>query len=142
MGFSEIYGVSFLSIILLISITVIYGTVDSNLNNILSANDDHAYYLLQKSKENFTIQYEGIDSGIVNLTVINNGNIFEDSSKWTVIFEGDVINNPVIETTYMEPLSRTQVYIETIYNSSTIDDKRVVVSGEFGTTFTKIIDVS
>lgn len=37
MGFSEIYGVAFLSIILLISLNVIYGTFESNLNNILSA---------------------------------------------------------------------------------------------------------
>ncbi|AVB76128.1 flagella protein F [Methanococcus maripaludis] len=144
MGFSEIYGVAFLSIILLISLTVIYGTVDSNLNNILSANDDHAYNLLKKSKENLTVQYEGIDSdsGILNITVVNNGNILEDASKWTVIFEGDVVNNPLIEKTYVEPLSRTQIYIETIYNSTTIDDKRVLVSGEFGTTFVKTIDVN
>uniref|UniRef100_A9A6Z9 Flagella protein F n=1 Tax=Methanococcus maripaludis (strain C6 / ATCC BAA-1332) TaxID=444158 RepID=A9A6Z9_METM6 len=141
MGFSEIYGVAFLSIILLISITVIYGTVDSNLNNILGANDDHANYMLKKSKENLTIQYEGIDSGIVNITVINNGNIFENASKWTVIFEGCVVNNSFIETTYLEPLSRTQIYITTEYNSTTIDDKRVVISGEFGTVSTKIIDL-
>lgn len=98
--------------------------------------------MLKHSKENLTIQYEGIDLGVVNITVFNNGNIFENTSKWTVIFDGDVLNNPFMETTHVEPLSRTQIYFETIYNSTTIDDKRVVVSGEFGTTFTKIIDVS
>lgn len=138
MGFSGVYGVAFLSMVLLISLSVLYGTVESNLNMYMAANDDHVDNLLQKSKENLTIQYQSIDdTGFLNITVINNGRVLEDTSKWTVLFEGTVENDLVIENTYLEPLSRTSLYIQTIYNSSTIHGKRVVISGEFGEVFVK-----
>ncbi|ABR55249.1 flagella protein F [Methanococcus vannielii SB] len=137
-GFSGVYGVSFLSIVLLLSLTVLYVSVESNLDLFINANDDHAEYLLKKSRENLTVQKQSINStGFLNITVFNYGDLVQDTSKWTIVFDGIILNDVAITTQYIEPLSNTSIYIDTPYNVTTILGKRILIAGEYGGTFIK-----
>lgn len=111
MGFAEVFGITVLSVVLLLSVSILYESVDSNLNNWMDKKDDHYRLMWYSSKENLEIINAQSGNGYISLNVKNNGTVVEDISKWSA-FANNQYKKFTPQNIYLTPLNNITIYVQ------------------------------
>ncbi|HIP16766.1 MAG TPA: flagellar protein F [Methanothermococcus okinawensis] len=112
MGFSSTAGLIIILSTILVCSIYLYTSIDLNVGKIYEAYVDHVSLLNNKLHEKLTIVSSANSSSNINLTVVNEGSITLEPSKWTVLYNGTPINfsiNP--NKKYLTPLNDVNISI-------------------------------
>ncbi|ENN95833.1 flagellin [Methanocaldococcus villosus KIN24-T80] len=115
MGFSSIAGTVIMIIALLICGAYLYSVIDEKTSKILTAQEEHFEYIYNKIHEKLVIVKVSKTPNQTNITVLNNGSTVLEPSKFSVIFDGNIVPSKNISYNpnkqYLFPLENITIIV-------------------------------